>query len=156
MVDIQSHFVGNALVTNARGHVKTPLEIIVSCHTDRGYGKLLGIEYTKFQTHGDGIIHCTFRQKFAFKTFDMNFVKRIKTTCNGVDIKFKTVESLVDLQGKWSVRSTLGGGSDVYLSQKTNIPTWALFPGVKNVVKNLMTHRIQGIYKQLEIVCLLI
>lgn len=150
MVDIQSHFVGNALVTNARGHVETPLENIVCCHTDRGYGKLLGIEYTRFQTHKDRIIHCTFQQKFAFKTFDMNFVKRIEKTCNGVDIKFRTVDSLVDLQGKWSVRSTPGGGSDVYLSQKTHIPEWALFPGVKNVVKNLITRRIKGIYKQLE------
>ena len=86
----------NILTTKACDIIKTPSETVVKSHTNKDYGKMLGIEYTKFETNND-IIRCTFQQKFAFKTFDMNFVKKITRHEDRVDITFQTVNSLVEM-----------------------------------------------------------
>lgn len=145
MVNIRNDWHGNCLITKANDSVKTPLDTIVNCHTQRSYGKMLGIEYTKFHADDD-LVQCTFQQKFAFKKFDMNFVKRITRHNDHVDIRFKTVNSMVDLRGKWSVTST-PNGSNVTLIQKTNVPGWALYvPGVEH----LITGKVKRIFEQMQ------
>ena len=144
MVNIGNDWHGNCLITKANDSVKTSLDTIVNCHTQRSYGKMLGIEYTKFHAD-DGLIRCTFQQKFAFKKFDMNFVKRITRHNDRVDIRFKTVNSMVDLRGKWSVTST-PNGSNVTLIQKTNVPGWARYaPGVEQLISG----KVRNIFKQM-------
>ena len=76
MVLISNEWRENCLITRACDNVKSSLNTVVGCHTKKDYGKMLGIEYTKFETNED-IIRCAFQQKFAFKKFDMNFVKKI-------------------------------------------------------------------------------
>ena len=145
MVFISNEWRGNCLITRANDFVKTPVETIVNCHTNKDYGKLLGIDYTKFQVDGDWI-QCTFQQKFAFKKFDMNFVKRITRLDDRVDIKFKTVNSMVDLRGKWSVTPT-PIGSNIKLVQRTVVPGWALYvPGVEQ----LITGKVKRIFEQMK------
>ena len=145
MVIINNEWRGNILITKANDFVKTPVETIVKCHTKRNYGQMLGIEYTKFQADGDRI-QCTFQQKFAFKKFDMNFVKKISRNINHVDIKFKTVNSMVDLRGKWSVTPT-PIGSNIKLVQRTVVPGWALYvPGVEQ----LITGKVRRIFEQMK------
>jgi hypothetical protein len=145
MVIINNEWRGNILLTNAADFVKTPVETIVKCHTARNYGQMLGIDYTKFQVDGD-LIQCTFQQKFAFKTFDMNFVKKISRNIDHVDIHFKTMDSVVDLRGKWSLTST-PFGSNLKLVQRIIVPSWALYvPGVEQ----LITGKITKIFEQMK------
>lgn len=145
MVTIINEWRGNVLITNAVDFVKTPVETIVKCHTARNYGQMLGIEYTKFQADGDRI-QCTFQQKFAFKKFDMNFVKKISRNANYVDIHFKTVDSMVDLRGKWSITPT-PIGSNLKLVQRTVVPYWAQYvPGVEQ----LITGKVKKIFEQMK------
>ena len=145
MVIINNKWCGNILITNAVDFVKTPMETIVKCHTKRNYGQMLGIEYTKFQADGDRI-QCTFQQKFAFKKFDMNFVKKISRNTDRVDIKFKTVNSMVDLRGKWSITPT-PIGSNIKLVQRTVVPGWAIYvPGVEQ----LITGKVKKIFEQMK------
>lgn len=145
MVIINNEWRGNILITKANDFVKTPVETIVKCHTKRKYGQMLGIEYTQFQADGDRI-QCTFQQKFAFKKFDMNFVKRISRNTDHVDIKFKTVDSVVDLRGKWSVTPT-PIGSNIKLVQRTVVPGWSLYvPGVEQ----LITGTVERIFEQMK------
>ena len=109
---------------------------------------MLGIDYTKFQVDDDRI-QCTFQQQFAFKKFDMNFVKRITRNTNSVDIHFKTVNSMVDLRGKWTVTPT-PIGSNVKLVQRTVVPGWAIYvPGVEQ----LITGKIKRIFEQMKNSC---
>jgi hypothetical protein len=106
---------------------------------------MLGIGYTKFQVDGD-LIRCTFQQKFAFKKFDMNFVKRITRNTDRVDIKFKTIDSMVDLRGKWSITPT-PIGSNIKLVQRTVVPGWAIYvPGVEQ----LITGKVKKIFEQMK------
>jgi hypothetical protein len=145
MVIINNKWCGNILITNATDFVKTPPETVVKLHTKKEYGKMLGIDYTKFQVDGDWI-QCTFQQRFSFKKFDMNFVKRITRLDDRVDIKFKTVNSMVDLRGKWSVTPT-PIGSNIKLVQRTIVPGWALYvPGVEQ----LITGKVRNIFKQMK------
>jgi hypothetical protein len=145
MVIINNKWCGNILITNAVDFVKTPVETIVKCHTKRNYGQMLGIEYTKFQADGDRI-QCTFQQKFAFKKFDMNFVKRISRNTDHVDVHFKTVDSMVDLRGKWSITPTQNG-SNIKLIQRTVVPGWAIYvPGVEQ----LITGKVKKIFEQMK------
>ena len=145
MVHISSEWQGNVLLTKATDFVKTPPETVVKLHTKKEYGKMLGIDYTKFQVDDD-MIQCTFQQKFAFKKFDMNFVKKITILDDRVDIKFKTVNSMVDLRGKWSVTPT-PIGSNIKLVQRTIVPGWALYvPGVEQ----LITGKVRNIFKQMK------
>jgi len=145
MVIINNEWRGNCLMTRANDFIKTPPETVVQLHTMRNYGKMLGIDYTKFQADGDRI-QCTFQQKFAFKKFDMNFVKRITRLDDHVDIKFKTVNSMVDLRGKWSVTPTQNG-SNIKLFQRTVVPGWAIYvPGVEQ----LITGKIKNIFEQMK------
>ena len=145
MVIINNEWRGNCLITRANDFIKTPPETVVKMHTKKEYGKLLGIDYTKFQVDGDWI-QCTFQQKFAFKKFDMNFVKRITRLDDRVDIKFKTVNSMVDLRGKWSVTPT-PIGSNIKLVQRTIVPGWAIYvPGVEQ----LITGKVRNIFKQMK------
>jgi len=145
MVHISSEWRGNCLITNAIDFVKTPPETVVKLHTKKEYGKMLGIDYTKFQVDGDRI-QCTFQQKFAFKKFDMNFVKKISRNIDRVDIKFKTVNSIVDLHGFWSVTPT-PIGSNIKLVQRTVVPGWALYvPGVEQ----LITGKVKRIFEQMK------
>lgn len=145
MVNIRNDWHGNCLITKANDSVKTPLDTIVNCHTQRSYGKMLGIDYTKFHAD-DGLIRCTFQQKFAFKKFDMNFVKRITRYDDRVDISFKTVNSMVDLRGKWSV-SPIPEGSNIKLIQKTIVPGWARYvPGAEQ----LITGKVKRIFEQMK------
>ena len=135
----------NILTTKACDIIKTPSETVVKSHTNKDYGKMLGIEYTKFETNND-IIRCTFQQKFAFKTFDMNFVKKITRHEDRVDITFQTVNSLVDMRGKWSVIPT-SSGSYIMLNQNTVVPGWARYvPGVEQ----LITGKVRMIFKQMK------
>jgi len=145
MVIINNEWRGNILITNAIDFVKTPPETVVKLHTKKEYGKMLGIDYTKFQVVGDRI-QCTFQQKFAFKKFDMNFVKRITRLDDHVDIHFKTVNSMVDLHGFWSVTPT-PIGSNIKLVQRTVVPGWALYvPGVEQ----LITGKVKRIFDQMK------
>lgn len=145
MVIINNEWRGNVLITKATDFVKTPVETIVKCHTTRNYGQMLGIDYTKFQTDGDRI-QCTFQQKFAFKKFDMNFVKRISRNTDRVDVYFKTIDSIVDLRGKWSVMPT-SNGSNLKLIQRTVVPGWAFYvPGVEH----LITGKVKNIFEQMK------
>jgi len=145
MVIISNEWRGNCLITRANDFVKTPVETIVKCHTNKDYGKMLGIDYTKFQVDEDRI-QCTFQQKFAFKKFDMNFVKRITRLDDRMDIQFKTVNSMVDLRGKWSVTPT-PIGSNIKLVQRTVVPGWALYvPGVEQ----LITGKVKRIFEQMK------
>ena len=142
---INNSWNGNTLTTKACDIVKTPSETIIKGHTKRDYGKMLGIEYTKFETDGDRI-QCTFQQKFAFKKFDMNFVKTITRYDDRVVIAFKTVNSMVDLRGKWSVVPT-SSGSYIMLTQRTVVPGWALsIPGVER----LITGKVKKIFEQMR------
>jgi len=145
MVIINNKWRGNCLITKANDCVKTPVETIVKLHTKKDYGKMLGIGYTKFQVDGD-LIRCTFQQKFAFKKFDMNFVKRITRNTDRVDIKFKTIDSMVDLRGKWSITPT-PIGSNIKLVQRTVVPGWAIYvPGVEQ----LITGKVKKIFEQMK------
>ena len=145
MVIINNEWRGNILITKANDFVKTPVETIVKCHTKRSYGHMLGIKYTKFQADGDRI-QCTFQQKFAFKKFDMNFVKKISRNTDRVDVYFKTVDSMVDLRGKWSVSPT-PNGSNLKLIQRTVVPGWAIYvPGVEQ----LITGKVKKIFEQMK------
>jgi hypothetical protein len=138
MVHIISTWRDNTLIINAHDHVKTPPETVIKMHTKEEYGKVLGTDYTKFQIDGD-LIRCTFQQKFAFKKFDMNFVKRITRNTDSVDIKFKTVNSMVDLRGKWTI-TPMHHGSKLTLVQKTDIPRWARWlPGVEHLITGKIT-----------------
>ena len=145
MVIISNEWCDNCLITKANDFVKTPVETIVKCHTKRNYGQMLGIDYTKFQADGDRI-QCTFQQKFAFKKFDMNFVKKISRNTDHVDIYFKTVGSMVDLRGKWSITPT-PIGSNLKLVQRTVVPYWAQYvPGVEQ----LITGKVKKIFEQMK------
>lgn len=136
---------GNILTTKACDIVKTPSETIIKSHTNKNYGKMLGIEYTKFETDGD-LIRCTFQQRFAFKKFDMNFVKKIMRYDDRVDIVFKTVDSMVNMRGKWSVVPT-SSGSYIMLNQRTVVPGWARhIPGVEQ----LITGKVKKIFEQMK------
>ena len=135
----------NILTTKACDIIKTPSETVVKSHTNKDYGKMLGIEYTKFETNND-IIRCTFQQKFAFKTFDMNFVKKITRHEDRVDITFQTVNSLVDMRGKWSVIPT-SSGSYIMLNQNTVVPGWARYvPGAEHLISG----KVKKIFKQMK------
>ena len=145
MVHIISKWHGDTLITTAHDHVKTPMETIVQCHTKKEYGKLMGIDYTKFHVDGDRI-QCTFRQKFAFKKFDMNFIKRITRNTDSVDIKFKTINSMVYLRGKWNI-IPMQRGSKLTLVQKTDVPRWARWlPGVEHLISG----KIKRIFEQMN------
>ena len=145
MVFIRNDWHGNCLITKANDFVKTSPETIVKCHTNRNYGKMLGIDYTKFEVDGDRI-QCTFQQKFAFKKFDMNFVKKITKHDDRIDIQFKTVNSLIDLRGKWSVTPT-PDGSDIKLIQKTVVPGWARYvPGAEQLISG----KVKNIFEQMK------
>jgi hypothetical protein len=145
MVIIDNEWRGNCLITKANDCVKTPLETIVKCHTERSYGKMLGIDYTKFEADGDRI-KCSFQQKLAFKKFDMNFVKKITRSDDRVDIKFKTVDSVVNLHGSWAITPTTGG-SNVTLVQNTIIPGWARYiPGVEQ----LITGKVKKVFEEMK------
>ena len=145
MVIINNEWRGNCLITKAADTIKTPVETIVKCHTNRNYGQMLGIEYTKFQADSDRI-QCTFQQKFAFKKFDMNFVKKISRNIDHVDVYFKTVDSMVDLRGKWTVTPT-PDGSNIKLIQRTVVPGWAIYvPGVEQ----LITGKVKKIFEQMK------
>jgi hypothetical protein len=145
MVFIRNDWRGDCLITKANDFVKTPSETVVKCHTNINYGKMLGIDYTKFEVDGD-IIRCTFQQKFAFKKFDMNFVKKITKHDDRIDIHFKTVNSLIDLRGKWSVMPT-PDGSDIKLIQKTVVPVWARYvPGAEQLISG----KIKRIFEQMK------
>ena len=146
MVNIGNDWHGNCLITKASDLVKTPLETVVKLHMNRNYGKMLGIEYTKFQVDGD-LVRCTFQQRFLFKKFDMNFVKRITRHTDRVDIRFKTVNSMVDLRGKWSVTPT-PNGSNVTLIQRTVVPGWARYaPGVEQLISG----KVKRIFEQITV-----
>ena len=146
MVNIRNDWHGNCLITKASDLVKTPLETVVKLHMNRNYGKMLGIEYTKFQVDGD-LVRCTFQQRFLFKKFDMNFVKRITRHTDRVDIRFKTVNSMVDLRGKWSVTPT-PNGSNVTLIQRTVVPGWARYaPGVEQLISG----KVKRIFEQITV-----
>lgn len=145
MVIINNEWYGNFLITKTNDIVNTPMETIVKYHTARNYGKMLGIEYTKFQVDED-LIHCTFQQKFAFKKFNINFVKRITRLDDRVDIEFKTVDSMVDLRGKWSV-TPMPNGSNVTLVQTTAVPGWASYvPGVEQIIAG----KVKRIFEQMK------
>jgi hypothetical protein len=76
----------------------------------------------------------------------MNFVKRITRLDDHVDIHFKTVNSMVDLRGRWSVTPT-PIGSNIKLVQRTVVPGWALYvPGVEQ----LITGKVRNIFKQMK------
>ena len=145
MVNIRNDWRGNCLITKANDTVKAPADIIVDSHVRRDYGKMLGIDYTKFEVDGNRI-QCTFQQKFAFKKFDMNFVKKITKHDDRIDIQFKTVNSLIDLRGKWSVTPT-PNGSDIKLIQKTVVPGWARYvPGAEQLISG----KVKNIFEQMK------
>ena len=76
----------------------------------------------------------------------MNFVKRITRLDDRVDIQFKTVNSMVDLRGKWSVTPT-PIGSNIKLVQRTVVPGWALYvPGVEQLISG----KVKRIFEQMK------
>jgi len=138
MVLIESKWKGNTLISQAVEIIDISPDAIVKAHTQRSYGKLMGIEYTDFQKDNN-IIKCSFQQKFAFKNLDMHFVKKIDTYDDRVVVKFKTVNSMVDLRGKWSVTPT-PFGSNIKLVQRTVVPGWARWlPGVEHLISGKIT-----------------
>lgn len=145
MVNIRNDWRGDCLITKANDTVKASSDIIVDSHVRRDYGKMLGIDYTKFEVDGDRI-QCTFQQKFAFKKFDMNFVKKITKHDDRIDIHFKTVNSLIDLRGKWTVLP-MTEGSNIKLIQKTVVPGWARYvPGAEQLISG----KIKRIFEQMK------
>jgi hypothetical protein len=123
----------------------TPPDTVAKTHTKRGYGKLMGIDYTRFEVD-DNTIKCSFQQKFAFKTLTMNFVKQLQKVDDMNIIFYHTVDSPVDLRGRWIIEPE-GRRSRVCLQQVARIPGWARWlPGVEG----LITGKIKKIFEQLR------
>jgi len=145
MVLIETKWKGNTLITRAIETIDTPPDTIAKTHTKRGYGKLMGIDYTRFEMD-DNTITCSFQQKFAFKTLTMNFVKEVRKVENKIIIFYHTVDSPANLHGRWIIHPN-GRGSKVCLVQESRIPGWARWlPGVES----LITGKIKKIFDQLK------
>lgn len=145
MVLLESKWSKNILMTQAVDTIITPALTVAKTHTKRGYGKLMGIDYTRFEVN-DNIIRCSFQQKFAFKTLTMNFVKQIQKVDDMIVIYYNTENSPVDLRGRWIIQDT-GKGSKVCLHQHAYIPGWARYlPGVESLING----KIKSIFEQIR------
>ena len=142
---IKSYWSGNTLVTEASDCLRTSPETIVRTHTFPAYSKLVGMEYTWFQTHGNHIA-CSFPQKIGPFKYELQFEKFIERTPDQTFVHFKTVDSRADITGSWLVKRT-PNGSFLSLKQETKVPVFLKFLPITSVVES----KIKNVFEKLRV-----
>jgi hypothetical protein len=142
---IHTKWEGDILVVEASDHMKTSQETILRCHRNSSYGKLLGIEYSYFKTHGNHIA-CSFPQKIGPFTYSLTFEKVIERFPFGeTRIYFKTIDSIANMNGVWTVQQD-ARGTLLSLTQETRVPAWTrMFP-----VKKIITSKIKKVFEEIS------
>lgn len=143
---IDSLWKKNTLLVNAEDVVKLPPQLIVNSHISPRHGKILGTEYAHFYKH-ENHISCSFHQKFGPLKFLLTFEKIIERLPGETIIHFRTINSMVNMEGSWSIVPR-GTGTHLSLKQECIVPSWA--PGklaekvikmrVEDIFKNFKTH----------------
>jgi hypothetical protein len=134
----------NVLLVNAEEIVNLPPQTIVKSHISPRHGKILGTEYTNFFRH-ENHISCSFHQKFGPLKFLLSFEKVIERLPGKTVIHFRTVDSIVNMEGAWSVVPR-GSGTLLSLRQECHVPSWA--PG--KLAEKVIKSRVEDIFKNLK------
>jgi hypothetical protein len=142
---IKSFWNGNTLVTEAYDSIRTSAETVVRSHTSRSYGKLLGVNYTWFQTQGNHVA-CSFPQKIGPLQFSLTFEKVVERLPEKTLVHFRTVDSKADITGMWLISPT-PMGTFLSLKQETTVPALLKWLPVKMVVES----KIKNVYEKLRV-----
>lgn len=141
---IDSLWKKNTLLVNAEDVVNLPPQLIVNSHISPRHGKILGTEYSHFYKH-ENHISCSFHQKFGPLKFLLTFEKVIERFPEKSVIHFRTVNSIVNMEGAWTVKKN-GTGTHLTLNQECIVPSWA----PRRLAEKVITRRVEDIFQNFK------
>jgi hypothetical protein len=142
---IKSYWNGNTLITEAYDNFRTSPGTILRTHTSPAYSKLIDVEYTFFQIHGN-YVECAFPMKIGPIKTNIRFEKFIERLPDKTLVHFQSNGGKTDISGTWLVKPT-PNGSFLSLKQETKIPGFLKFLPIKTVVES----KIKNVYEKLRV-----
>ena len=141
---IDSQWKKNTLLVNAEDVVNLPPQLIVNSHISPRHGKILGTDYSHFYKH-ENHISCSFHQTFGPMQFLLTFEKIIECFPEKSVIHFRTVNSIVNMEGAWTVKKN-GTGTHLSLRQECIVPSWA----PRRLAEKVIKMRVENIFQNFK------
>ena len=141
-MNISSTWNQGKLVTKATGLVNAPPEDVIKSHMFTSYSSVLGIEKYKWFKRKGNHVACSFKQKIGPLSFNMTFEKIIERYPWETKVYYKTVDSIADMNGVWTI-APANGRTSLSLVQELNVPAALRWLPVKSVIEG----KIKNAYK---------
>jgi hypothetical protein len=141
-MEISSTFQNGKLVTKATGIVNASPDKVMNSHTSENYASVLGIEKYEWFHRKRNHVACSFKQKIGPMSFNMTFEKIIERYPWETKVYYKTVDSVADMTGMWTI-APVNGRTSLSLVQELNVPAALRWLPIKSVVEK----KVENAYK---------
>ncbi|AGE53719.1 hypothetical protein ATCVGM07011_985L [Acanthocystis turfacea Chlorella virus GM0701.1] len=141
-MEISSTWNDGKLVTKANGLVNATSEKVISSHMSENYANVLGVEkYTWFHRKRNHVA-CSFKQKIGPMSFNMIFEKIIERYPWETKVYYKTIDSVADMIGVWTI-TPINGRTSLSLVQELHVPAALRWLPVKSIIEG----KVKNAYK---------